>query len=55
MEITCRNFVEMYPLIQKSIETADLISFDFEFGGLEISAETRASDFDTHEKRYEKL
>ena len=47
--------MENYPLIQKSIETADIISFDFEFGGLEISADTRSSEFDSHETRYQKL
>ena len=52
MEITNRNLVEMQPLIKKSIEKADFISFDFEFGGLDISLETRASEFDSHEKRY---
>jgi uncharacterized protein YprB with RNaseH-like and TPR domain len=49
MEITSRNFVENYELIKKSIETADIISFDFEFGGLEVSADTKTSEFDSHE------
>lgn len=34
MDITCNNFLEVLPLIKKSIETADFIAYDTEFSGL---------------------
>ena len=34
MEITSHNFLESFPLIKTSIETADFISIDTEFSGM---------------------
>ena len=33
MEITSQNFVSTFPLVRKSIETADFLAFDTEFSG----------------------
>lgn len=55
MDITSRNFVESFPLIKKSVETADFVSFDFEFSGLFTCNEDRTNDYDSDETRYQKL
>jgi hypothetical protein len=36
MDITKNNFLEMLPLIRKSIASADFIAFDTEFSGLSV-------------------
>jgi hypothetical protein len=36
MEITAENFAASFPLVQKSIETADFIALDTEFSGISL-------------------
>jgi hypothetical protein len=55
MDITSRNFVEQFPFIKKSIETADFLAFDFEFSGLNTCNDDRVHEFDPDEARYQKL
>ena len=55
MDITSRNFVEFYPLIKKSVDSADFIAFDFEFSGLNTCFEDITHDYDCDESRYQKL
>ena len=55
MDITSKNFVENYPFIKKSIETADFVSFDFEFSGLSTCVDDVLCDHDCDEVRYQKL
>ena len=55
MDITSRNFVEKFPLIKKSIESADFVAFDFEFSGLNTCPEDMTHDYDSDEGRYQKL
>lgn len=55
MDITSRNFLENINFINKSVETADFVSFDFEFSGLNSCPEDRTHDYDNDETRYQKL
>jgi len=52
MDITNRNFAEQFEFFSKSVETADFISFDFEFSGLNTCNEDRTHDYDCDEARY---
>ena len=55
MDITSRNFVEKFPLIKKSVESADFIAFDFEFSGLNTCPEDMSHDYESDESKYQKL
>ena len=55
MEVTNKNFFEIYPKLKKSILTADYIAIDFEFSGLNTSNKDRANEYDSDELRYQKL
>ena len=67
MEITASNFISQLPYLQKSIDSADFISFDTEFSGksftkftvqcigYSVRLEDRGHDYDTLEERYQKL
>ena len=52
MDITARNFLENYDLINKSVLSADFIAFDFEFSGLNSCNDDRTHDYDSDEARY---
>jgi hypothetical protein len=52
MEVTNKNFAEIYPKLKKSILTADYIAIDFEFSGLNTSNKDRANEYDCDELRY---
>mmetsp|Transcript_3274 Transcript_3274/g.6750 ORF Transcript_3274/g.6750 Transcript_3274/m.6750 type:complete len:475 (-) Transcript_3274:2327-3751(-) len=54
MEVTKDNFLELLPLIQASIESADFLAMDFEFTGL-LSELDIIHEFDRLEDIYSKL
>ena len=54
MIITEDNFEEALPLVKKSIDQAEFISFDMEFSGVHLNLETRITDYDSVEEAYQK-
>ena len=52
MIITEENFQESLPLVKKSIDEAEFISFDMEFSGVHLNLETRLTDYDSVEEAY---
>ena len=52
MDITLRNFPELFPFIRKSVESADFISFDFEFSGLNSCQADKTHNYDNDKTWY---
>ena len=65
MEITNQNFLETFPLVKSSIESADFIAMDTEFSGTAslkfiflgytVGLDDKGHDYDILEERYQKL
>ena len=55
MDVTSCNFLELLPLVEASIASADFVAFDTEFSGLNVGRDDEGHDYDTVEDGYQKL
>jgi len=55
MEITSSNFDQSLPVVERSIQTADFITFDTEFSGYTACDDDKGHDYDTMVERYQKM
>ena len=54
MEVTKRNFSEVFPLVEKAVNECDFLSVDTEFSGL-TNRSIKTNLYDTVGERYSKM